>query len=158
MEEGMNMALKEYWFDEWSDIFYFAIAPIYTPFQLWNVGVGYASDGFYPLGKPDYRDTVRDSTIWAAIVASVYGYNSFVHPGKYEFLTATKAFEVLAKFVPWNAVAVGTLAAAPAGLYMANKAVIESAPQHEQPSLWQSFAQAITGTGTGIGGYRGHVE
>lgn len=55
-------------------------------------------------------------------------------------------------------VSAGTLAAVPTGLYIANKAVIESAPAHEQPSLWQSFAQALTGTGTGIGGYRGHVE
>ena len=37
--------------------------------------------------------------------------------------------------------------ASPLLLYGANKAVIESAPEEEQQSLWQIFGQAISGTG-----------
>ena len=44
------------------------------------------------------------------------------------------------------------LAGVPTALYLANEAVIESAPEEEQSGLWQMFSQALTGTGFGVGG------
>jgi hypothetical protein len=36
--------------------------------------------------------------------------------------------------------------------YAANVQVAKQMPSHEQSSFWQSVAQALTGTGPGIGG------
>ncbi len=45
------------------------------------------------------------------------------------------------------------IATAPIWLYAVNRDIIESAPEEEQPSLWRGFAQALTGTGPGVGGW-----
>ncbi len=37
--------------------------------------------------------------------------------------------------------------------YAATSIAIENAPEHERSSLWQSVAQALTGTGPGVGGW-----
>ncbi len=45
------------------------------------------------------------------------------------------------------------IATAPITLAYANKKIIERAPVEQQPSLWRVFAQGLTGTGPGVGGW-----
>lgn len=143
--------------DEYADGFWLAVAPIMTAPTLVYGATGLVT-GDYPLGKPDWRANVRNTLLWGGVAASVYGWNYFVSPHNATWLSGGEAFSTAAQIFTsssWAAPAAGAaaLAAVPTALYVANKAVIESAPEEQQQSLWQVFAQALTGTGPGTGGY-----
>lgn len=87
------------------DLVEFMLSPISLPYTF-----GYAMSYFIlkgtdeEVGPPDWRENVRNYGIWTANAGIVWAYNRYMHPGKYEFVSASKAFQLIGKVTPWTKV------------------------------------------------------
>jgi hypothetical protein len=114
----------DFWFPEGVPTFtleeYLSSVILPNPIKMWTDKTGETMTYF------------TFNTLAAAVSAYRAGGNTFT---AYKMLRAAQLAPPLA------------VAASPLILYQANKAIIESAPPEQQQSLWQIFAQAISGTG-----------
>ncbi len=137
---------------ESSDAFWFAIAPVTSiPFGIY-AAAGYVT-GDYPAGKPDYQASIRNAVLWAGAAGAVHGWNLAFSPHNATFVSPSAAWKVAGHVAMANPVVagMGMLSAPMVAGYAANRAVIRSAPEHRQASMWQVVSQSLTGTGPGIG-------
>ena len=137
----------------YGDVAAYMVAPISAPYTF-----GYAmayfvyKDSDDPLPAPDWRANVRNYGLWSFKAGMVWAYNSYMHPGKYSFVSGSKAFQLVAKHVPPQSLVPLVLAAPMAIGFKVTESQIEQMPSHEQQPFWRSVAQALTGTGFSAGG------
>ncbi len=143
--------------DALSDIIPFLVAPITTVPTAVYSAAAYVTDD-YPLGKPDWGANLRNAVIWTAAAGAAYGWNYFLSPHNATWVSGGSAYKAVSHLFiasSWAAPAAAAtvMAAVPTGLFMANRAAIQAAPEEQRQSLWQVFSQGLTGTGPGVGGW-----
>ncbi len=111
MEEGLAMGWLP---SEPSDAFWFAVAPV-TAVPTAVYAAAAATTGDYPAGKPDWKANIRNTAIWGAIAAGVYGWNQYYYPGQYAFTTGAQAYKLVGHLAA-NPVTIGIGAATVAAI------------------------------------------
>jgi hypothetical protein len=99
------------------------------------------------VSKAEHVESMSYAVIWSgAVINAAYVTGQIVTPGQ--------GYSLVARGIAATPLlAAPIMLAAPLTLgYAANVQVAKQMPSHEQSSFWQSVAQALTGTGPGIGG------
>lgn len=129
---------------DYDDTFWFALTPITSiPLAVYGAA-GYVS-GDYPLGKPDWKGSARNTALWGGISVAVYAWNAYFHPGKYAYLSGSAAAKAVGHIAAGSAAsmaAVGVLVGTPIAM-IANR---------KDPNQGRQLQSAATGQ-PGIGSY-----
>ncbi len=81
--------------DDHADSFWFAVSPV-TSFPIAVYSAAAYVTGDWRFGRPDAKESVRNAGIWGAIAVGVHAWNSYYHPGKYSFTSASSAVKTAA--------------------------------------------------------------
>lgn len=135
--------------------------PVLMPFALHSEVVGhYTGEYYYPRSEHWY-DSATYALIWTnvAVYANIASYLLWGPAQWTGFVTLNQGLSAAAGSIPTGALAGGALAAGILGVSaVAANEYVEAlepyAPEDKagQQSFWRSVAQALTGTGIGIGG------
>ncbi len=100
--------------DKASDAFWFLLAPVTTiPMAAYTIGF-YAAEEEHPYGVPDWRESARNTGIWASMAVGNWAYHAFMHPGKYAWTSAVDVYKLAGHLAANPLVIAGTGATAAA--------------------------------------------